>query len=107
MCLLAHGRPAEIFDPVLNSWSGVAGGMVEARAGAAAVLLNDGRVLITGGQGFSGTATQSAEIFDPASGAFSFFGTLSSARKSHAAALLNDGRVLTVGGSDANNVLAT
>src|SRR6266851_9437416 len=99
---------AEIFDPALNSWSGVAGGMVEARAGAGAVVLNDGRVLITGGQGYSGTAKQSAEIFDPASGAFSFFGTLSSARKSHAAALLSDGRVLIVGGSDANNnVLAT
>src|SRR5713101_8358397 len=99
---------AEIFDPALNSWSGVAGGMVEARAGAAAVLLNDGRVLITGGQGSSGTVTQSAEIFDPASGAFSFVGALSSARKSHAAALLSDGRALIVGGSDANNnILAT
>src|SRR5713101_5587840 len=99
---------AEIFDPALNSWSGVAGGMVEARAGAAAVLLNDGRVLITGGQGSSGTVSQSAEIFDPASGVFSFAGALSSARKSHAAALLSDGRVLIVGGTDANNnILAT
>src|SRR5438132_912105 len=77
-----------------------AGNMAAARAGAASVLLQNGRTLITGGDS-SGVAQSSLEIYDPASGAFAFtVGALSSPRESHAAAALQDGRVLLVGGNN-------
>jgi len=93
----------EIFDPIANTWTSVPGGMTEARAGATAALLNDGRVFLAGGQGSASTVSSIIEIFDPTANAFSFAGTLSSPRNNHASAILNDGRVLVVGGTDANN----
>jgi N-acetylneuraminic acid mutarotase len=46
------GRPtnsAEIYNPATDSWSFV-GSMVEARAGHTAIVLENGRVLIAGGE---------------------------------------------------------
>ena len=71
-----------------------------------ATLLTDGRVLLAGGDDESVDRSKvvkaSAEIFDPASGTFTFTGSLNVARYYHTATLLADGRVLLVGGvSDA------
>lgn len=104
---------AEIYDPALNNWSSVPGGMAEARAGATATLLPSGEVLIAGGVGQSGVVSSTAEIFDPNFAndnhtPFSMVGgNLSSPREGHAAALLQDGRVLIVGGSDGTAALAS
>ena len=38
------------------------------------------------------------EIYNPATGLFSSFGTMAVARQNHTATLLNDGRILIAGG---------
>lgn len=65
------------------------------RAGHTATLLNNGKVLITDGAGES-----SAELCDPATGAFSPAGNMTAARDGHLAVLLPNGKVLIEGGGD-------
>ena len=65
------------------------------RSGQDAVLLQDGRVLITGG---TGTIT-SAEVYTPVTGTWSVTGSLNHGRYLHTATLLPDGRVLVAGGN--------
>lgn len=75
--------------------------MTTARAGHAAVLLSDGRILVTGGTDSGNTVLASAEIFNPAQGVFSPTTTpMASRRVNHTTTLLTDGRVLIVGGFD-------
>jgi Galactose oxidase, central domain len=76
-----------------------------ARAGHTATLLQDGRILITGGYTplpyeppFS-DITSSAELYDPVSGTSSPVGSMSVARANHFAILLLNGKVLIIGGS--------
>jgi hypothetical protein len=65
-----------------------------------ATLMQDGRVLITGGRGASGTLN-TAEIYDPATNSFiPVAATMSAARVGHSAVPLLDGRVLVAGGSE-------
>jgi hypothetical protein len=75
-----------------------------ARVMAAATLLLDGRVLVTGGFGGPyanySSAVASAEIWDPSSGAFSATGSMAQERVGHTATLLSDGRVLVIGGTE-------
>lgn len=96
---------AEIFDPATQNFSPT-GSMSVARMGQTATVLRDGRVLIVGGQrniGFR-TALASAEIYDPATGAFINTAPMSVAREGHTATLLRDGRVLVAGGSSNGTV---
>lgn len=66
-----------------------------------ATLLNDGRVLVTGGD--DGTAfLATAEIFDQSSGSFASTGNLATARKESTATLVADGKMLIAGGIGAN-----
>jgi len=76
---------AQVFVPI--------GHMTRSRIGHSATLLQDGRVLIAGGE-----PTGSAEIFDPDSGTFSETGAMTSPRFVHPAVLLLDGRVFVAGG---------
>ena len=67
------------------------------------ILLDDGRVLITGGTAaLAGDMTSfslnSAEVYDPATGMFTLVGTMNSPRQSHHLVKLLDGKVLVVGG---------
>ena len=66
-----------------------------------ATLLLDGRVLIAGGRGEKVNAA--AEIYDPASKAFTLTGDLITPRYKHSAGILPDGRVLVAGGSGAGD----
>jgi hypothetical protein len=91
----------ERYDPASGRWA-FAGNMTTARRGHTATRLADGRVLIAGGVICCTTpgeiVTGTAEIYDPASGAFQPTGSLVLARGFHTATLLADGRVLITGG---------
>ena len=69
-----------------------------ARVGFTITKLNDGRILLAGGSTTSGVAcTNSAELYDPASGSVTT-ATMVAPRMNHTATLLPNGRVLIAGG---------
>jgi hypothetical protein len=70
--------------------------MAAARQSHAATALPDGKVLVSGGFAVHPLAT--AELYDPATGAFSATGDLFAARQHHTATLLPNGKVLVAGG---------
>ena len=100
--------PAPISSPVSiaarYSFAGT-GSLNVARQGHTATLLSDGRVLIAGGlvfdQNQNDVTLANAELYDPATGAFSYTGSLLTPRANATATLLPDGRVLIVGGQQA------
>lgn len=93
---------AEIYDPATGVWTAVTAPMHSGRIYHTATLLQDGRVLITGGSSAIGSgALSTAEIFDPVAGSFTVTtGAMSIARTDHTATLLPDGQVLVAGGDD-------
>jgi len=105
---------AELYNPATGTFTPT-GSMTTARKGHTAALLNNGMVLIAGGAGgttvliFSNLTT--AELYDPATGAFTATGSMSTVRFSDSATSLNNGTVLVAGGADVSNsstvVLAT
>jgi N-acetylneuraminic acid mutarotase len=89
---------AELYDPRCGTWTPT-GDMTMARADPEGVVLTDGRVLVTGGNDTFSTRTNTAEIYDPATGEWArTSGSMSEAKVDHTMTLLDDGRVLTAGG---------
>ncbi len=68
--------------------------MIQFRGQHAATLLNDGRVLLSGGD----ESNPAAELFDPVSNTFTATGSMTTTRKVLSAERLSDGSVLVVGG---------
>jgi hypothetical protein len=92
---------AELFDPATGAFS-PAGSMLTARTGPNTMLLPNGQVLIAGGAaGAGGNAPllTSAELYDPASGAFTATGSMTTARSGPGTAVLPTGKVLFAGGA--------
>jgi hypothetical protein len=73
------------------------GDLNNSRWGHTATLLQNGQVLIVGGESQNSTL-QTAEIYDPVTKTFSGTGSLNVPRLFHVATLLPDGTVLVVGG---------
>ena len=69
-----------------------------ARGNHTATLLQNGMVLVAGGNDSSGNASASAELYDPASGTWTVTGSLNTERVVHTATLLQNGMVLVAGG---------
>jgi hypothetical protein len=78
-----------------GKWAGT-GALAQPRSAAAAVLLPDGRVLITGGD-VNGVPSSSVEIFN-ADGSIRSGSPMATARSGHSAFLLTSGEVLVTGG---------
>ncbi|HEX8927051.1 MAG TPA: kelch repeat-containing protein, partial [Terriglobales bacterium] len=94
---------AEVFDPLYsqNGWTQLAP-MPNARTGHTTTMLQDGSVLIAGGEN-SGGPVSGLDILEIApTEHFVSAGAMLTPRRGHAAAALNDGRVLIVGGTDVN-----
>lgn len=93
---------AEIYDPEHRAWTPTTGPLHQARALHSATLLDDGRVLVAGGMGYSSPGVlrtlRSAEIFNPATGTWALARPMTDARLAHPAVKLPDGRVLLIGG---------
>ena len=85
---------------LVESGAPLVGSLSVARSFFSATLLNDGRVLVAGGQDTDNLSLKSSEIYDPAAGKWSPTGEMTNARKNHRATLLQDGRVLVTGGLD-------
>jgi hypothetical protein len=83
------------YHPGSNTWTSVAA-MGTARSFAAAAGLGDGRVLVAGGMGAGGPLA-TAEIFDPATGAWSPTVPMATACAMGQAVLLSGGDVLVAG----------
>src|SRR4051812_49773073 len=82
--------------------------MTVSRLFHSATLLDDGRVLVAGGDTAAALGTRSAELYDPASGTWSAAGSMVVARTSFGMVRLSDGRVLAAGGyNDVDGPLAS
>jgi N-acetylneuraminic acid mutarotase len=102
----AHGSAAR-YDPATDSWRATA--PLDFRQGyASPVLLNEGRVLVTGGSVNEGispggrTSLRNTQLYDPIADGWSSAGAMNSARSGHTATLLPDGSVLVVGGDSSS-----
>lgn len=87
---------------ISGTWWTTVGGLNFPRYLHTATLLDDGRVLIAGGETAPGRVLQSAEIYDPAIERFHRVGDLMNARRFHTAERMPDGTVLLIGGDDGN-----
>ncbi len=84
--------------PAAAQWT-VTGTMNQSRVIHTATVLQDGRVLVTGGCGDAGCQhRRTAELYDPTTGSWQFTGSMIGFRQQHTATLLNNGKVLVVGG---------
>jgi hypothetical protein len=102
---------ADIYDPVSGTVTGFAT-LVTARFWHTATMLNDGTVLIVGGQVNNNplpTLATTAELFNPGTGAFANTANAPLLARSggHTATLLADGTVLIAGGVNSNGVVSS
>jgi MYXO-CTERM domain-containing protein len=90
---------AELYDPGANTWAPAAGALAYARWEHSAVRLGNGKVLITGGAGTTPPLpNNTSELFDPATGTFSFAGSLVTGHILATLTLLSNGTILLAGG---------
>jgi hypothetical protein len=96
-------RNVELFDPAANRFSDGAGAMTLARTGHIATRLDNGKVLLAGGEsdpgGLDCGATNSTELYDPAARTFATKPpTMNDGRTGAVSVRLSNGKVLIAGG---------
>ena len=87
----------EIYDPSLNKWRETDSLKID-RAFQTATLLNNGKLLISGGETDEGIELKESEIFDPTLEKWTVVDSLNTARYRHSEILLSNGNVLISGG---------
>jgi hypothetical protein len=103
--------PSDLYNPASQTFS-TTGGLLHQRQRHVSLLLTNpawgslvGKVLAIGGA-YTGSpvfggiqvALNTVELYDPSTGQFSLFGTMTQERQNHTATMLNDGRILIAGG---------
>ncbi len=97
-------KSAELYDPATNTWSNT-GNLNTGRGGHEAIMLPNNQVLVAGGFSIPDCPDHcyilnSAELYDPSTGAWTGTGDLNTGRGAHTATLLANGKVLVAGGLD-------
>jgi len=90
---------AEIYDPEAGEWTRT-GELNEERRGPGLIVatLGDGKILAVGGININLEPSLTAEVWDPATGEWTYTGSMSTARENASGVALLDGRVLVVSG---------
>ncbi|MGZ3455585.1 MAG: Kelch repeat-containing protein, partial [Polyangiales bacterium] len=101
---------AEVYDPAANTWT-YTSPMKELRSSASFVRLASGKVIVAGGESGGtqrdmpgNTTLSTAEIFDPATNAWTKVATMPEARIDGRSVLLPSGKWMVVGGQHFNGV---
>ena len=117
---ISTSLPSDLYNPSTQTFSTV-GALLHPRQRHISLLLTNpawgslvGKVLAIGGATtgnsiFGGIeqALDTVELFDPSTGQFSLFGTMTEPRQNHTATMLNDGRILIAGGVSSPAVSGT
>ncbi len=97
----AGSNKTDIYDPAANTWTApTSANLVLAHSEYAVTALNDGKIMLVGGQDGNSTAMRTtSELFDPATQTWTnTTGGLTTGRQYFSVTKTNDGKVYAIGG---------